>query len=159
MPNQGDSKNIININPKFYKSLSFIEKSKLLRKIYVEEKLQKSLIEKINTLYINSYSTINDGDINADNDYNLNNLLNWIKSLIENIDYLKLQNDQLLSDINEKLKEKETYKIYYNKWLNIFGAHSKNDIIQKINAFIKVQNFNNNEKNKMIKMLFNKKNS
>ena len=159
MPNQGDSKNIININPNFYKSLSFIEKSKLLRKIYVEEKLQKSLIEKINTLYINSYSTINDGDINADNDYNLNNLLNWIKSLIENIDYLKMQNDQLLSDINEKLKEKETYKIYYNKWLNIFGAHSKNDIIQKINAFIKVQNFNNNEKNKMIKMLFNKKNS
>ena len=159
MQNQEESKNIININPQLYKSFSLKEKTKLLRKIYIEEKLQKNLIEKINTLYINSYSTINYSDINAGNDYNLNNLLIWIKSLLENVDYLKLQNKQLISEINEKIKEKENYKIYYNKWLNIFCAHSKNEMIEKINALIKVQNFNNNEKNKMIKMLFNKKNS
>ena len=155
IPNQGDSK----INLQLYKSFSVKEKSKLLRKVYIEEKLQKNLIEKINTLYINSYRTINYSDINAGNEYNLNNLIIWIKSLLENIDYLKLQNDQLISEINEKLKEKENYKIYYNKLMNIFCAHSKSEIIEKINALIKVQNFNNNEKNKMIKMLFNKKNS
>ena len=157
--NQEDSKNIININPQLYNSFPIKEKTKLLRKIYIEEKLQKNLIEKINTLYINSYSTINYSDINAESDYNLNNLIIWIKSLLENVDYLKLQNDQLIAEINEKLKEKENYKNYYNKWLNIFCAQSKNEIIEKINTFIKVQNFNNNEKNKMIKMLFNKKNS
>ena len=154
-----DSKNIININPQLYNELSLKEKCKMLRKIYIEEKLQKSLIEKINALYINSYSTINDGDINAGNDYNLINLINWIKSLGENIDYLQMQNDQIKFEINEKIKEKENYKIYYNKWLNIFDAHSKKEIIGKINELIKEQNFNNNEKNKMMKMLFNKKNS
>ena len=97
-----DSKNIININPQLYNELSLKEKCKMLRKIYIEEKLQKSLIEKINALYINSYSTINDGDINAGNDYNLINLINWIKSLGENIDYLQMQNDQIKFEINER---------------------------------------------------------
>ena len=148
-----------NINSKFYKSLSLKEKCKYLRKIYLEKKLQKSLIEKINSLYINSYDTINDADINAGNDYNLNNLLNWIISLAENIDYLNIQNNKLNYEIKEKIQKKDIYKIYYSKWANIFCAKTKDEIIENINELIKEQNINNNEKIKMIKMLFNKKNS
>ena len=142
-----------------YKSLTLTDKCKLLRKIYLEKKLQKSLIEKIYSIYIDSYNTINDGDINAENDYNLHNLLNWVISLVENIDYFNLQDDKIKLEINKKRKEKDLYKIYYNKWSKIFNAYSKEEIIQNINELIKEQNINKNEKIKMIKVLFNKQNS
>ena len=145
------------INSKLYKSLSNKEKCKLLRKVYLEKKLQKSLIEKINSLYVNSYNTINEADINSGNDYNLNNLLNWIISLVENIDYLNIQNNKLKFEIKERTKEKDKYKIYYGNWAKIFCAKTKDEIIQNINELIKEQNINNNEKIKMIKMLFNNK--
>ena len=146
-----------NINTKLYKSYSLKEKCKYLRKIYLEKKLQKNLIEKINALYINSYNTMNDADINAGTDNNLNNLLNWIISLVENKDYLTLRNNSLMDEIKEKMKEKDMYKINYSNWANIFCANTKDEIIQNINELIKEQNINNNEKIKMIKMLFNNK--
>ena len=151
--------NITKIDSNYYKSLSYQEKCKYLRKKYLEEKLQKSLIEKINSLYNNTYNTINDGDINSGNYYDLNNLLNWVISLVENIDYLKMQNDKLKLELNEKIKETDNYKMHYNNWANIFSANSKEEIIQNINELIKEQNYNNNEKIKMIKMLFNKQHS
>ena len=146
-----------NINTKLFQSLSNKEKCKYLRKIYLEKKLQKNLIDKINSLYNNSYSTINEADINSGDDYNLNNLLNWVKSLIENIDYLNMQNDKIKYEINKKTKEKDKYKIYYSNWARLFGAKTKGEIIQSINELIKEQNINNTEKIKMIKMLFNNK--
>lgn len=146
-----------NINTKFFKSLSNKEKCKFLRKIYLEKKMQKNLIEKINSLYNNSYRTINEADINTENDYNLNNLLNWIRSLIENVDYLNMQNDKIKYEINKKTKEKDKYKAYYSNWARLFCAKTKGDIIQRINELIKEQSINNTEKNKMIKMLFNNK--
>ena len=152
-----DLKDNKNINSKLYKSLSNKEKCKFLRKIYIEKKLQKSLIDKINSLYVNSYNTINEADINTGNDYNLNNLLNWVMSLVENIDYLNMQNNKLKFEINEKTKEKDKYKTYYGNWAKIFCAKTKDEIIQNINELIKEQNINNNEKIKMIKMLFNNK--
>ena len=152
-----DLKDNKNINSKLYKSLSNKEKCKFLRKIYIEKKLQTSLIDKINSLYVNSYNTINEADINTGNDYNLNNLLNWVMSLVENIDYLNMQNNKLKFEINEKTKEKDKYKTYYGNWAKIFCAKTKDEIIQNINELIKEQNINNNEKIKMIKMLFNNK--
>jgi len=152
-----DLKDNKNINSKLYKSLSNKEKCKFLRKIYIEKKLQTSLIDKINSLYVNSYNTINEADINTGNDYNLNNLLNWVMSLVENIDYLNMQNNKLKFEINEKTKEKDKYKTYYGNWAKIFCAKTKDEIIQQINELIKEQNINNNEKIKMIKMLFNNK--
>ena len=146
-----------NINTKLFQSLSNKEKCKYLRKIYLEKKLQKNLIDKINSLYNNSYSTINEADINSGDDYNLNNLLNWVKSLIENIDYLNMQNDKIKYEINKKTKEKDKYKIYYSNWARLFSAKTKGEIIQSINELIKEQNINNTEKIKMIKMLFNNK--
>ena len=153
-----DLKSNKNLNSKLYKSLSNKEKCKYLRKIYLEKKLQKSLIDKINSLYVNSYNTINEADINSGNEYDLNNLLNWVISLVENIDYLNMQNNKLKFEINEKTKEKDKYKTYYGNWAKIFCAKTKDEIIQNINELIKEQNINNNEKIKMIKMLFNNKN-
>jgi hypothetical protein len=153
-----DLKSNKNLNSKLYKSLSNKEKCKYLRKIYIEKKLQKSLIDKINSLYVNSYNTINEADINSGNEYDLNNLLNWVVSLVENIDYLNMQNNKLKFDINEKTKEKDKYKTYYGNWAKIFCAKTKDEIIQNINELIKEQNINNNEEIKTIKMLFNNEN-
>ena len=89
----------------------------------------------------------------------MHNLLNWVISLVENIDYFNLQDDKIKLEINKKRKEKDLYKIYYNKWSKIFNAYSKEEIIQNINELIKEQNINKNEKIKMIKVLFNKQNS
>ena len=142
-------------NNKLYNSLSFEEKCKYIRKIYLDSKLQKTLIEKMFSLYHNLYSSVNEADINSANDNDLNNLLNWVISLVENKNVLHMKNEKLKYIINEKIKEKKMYKNYFNKWAKMLGANSKEKIFQNINELIKEQNMNNNEKNKMIKMLFN----
>ena len=150
-------KNKINFNKNIYNSLSIEEKSKFIQKKYLDEKLQQTFIEKMFSVYHNLFSSVNEADIITGNDYNLHNLLNWVISLKENINLLKMKNDEIKYEINATIKEKEIFKNYYNKWENILGTNSSEKMIQNINELIKEQNINKNEKNKMIKMLFNQK--
>ena len=158
-----DNKNINMINSKKYISLPCNEKIKFIRNIYLQEKLKNSLINKTHLLYVDSYNkkNINGAEISLDKDnynkINLENIWNWIISMVEGIDNIIEYNNKIKNDINKFNKGKDIYKQYYNNWMNLFHINNKEELIKKIDGLINVKNLNENEEAKMFKILLNNK--
>ena len=158
-----DNKYINMINSKLYTSSSYNEKVKFIRNIYLEEKLKNSLINKTHLLYVKSHDknkSINGAEIQKDNDIdlnNINNIWNWIISIIEKIENITKYNNKIKNHINKFTQEKNIYKKYYSNWMNLLQIKDKEELIKKIDALINVKNINANEEAKMFKILLNKK--
>ena len=156
--------NLLNINK--IKSLSYKERSKYIRNIYLQEKLKNSLIDKTLSLYFQSHeskdkseNTLNgqsiyNEDINPNNFYNI---YIWVACMVDRIDKLKKTYDKIQININNLKEEKENYKNYYNNWINTFKINNKEELIKKIERLINYKNINDNGQAKMIKILMNKK--
>lgn len=156
-----DMNNMNKENPfdlKMFKSLSYKEKINFIRKIYFEEKLKNSLIDKTEILYLKSHNK-DEKILNGGGEawINLCNVYKWILAIIENFDKIKKTNDKIQKNINKLLDEKEMNKKYYNNWINIFGINDKEELIKTIDSLIDVKNINENEKARMLKILMNKK--
>ena len=142
---------------KFGSSISFKEKLKLLREIYLNEKLKNSLVEKSNKLFIEN-NLLKPKDKNESNkNINLNNIQKCIINLLENINRLKKKNDEIEIYINNKAKEKNMYKYYYYNWIKNLRIKTKEDLQNKIKDLIIDQNYNDIEEIKLYNILMNKK--
>jgi len=153
---------------KIYNTLSYKEKIDFISKIYFEEKLKNSFIDKTYLLFLkikNKKEKENENEINGtgvdtkdmDIEVNIENIWKWIIFLIENIDKLNKNNYNIKKNIDNAIKEKEIYKKYYYNWINIFNVKEKEELIKNIDSLVDDKNINANEEAKMYKMLLNKK--
>ena len=153
---------------KLYNTLSYKEKINFISKLYCEEKLKNSFIDKTYLLFLkikNKKEKENENEINGtgvdtkdmDKEVNIENIWKWIIFLIENIDKLNKNNYNIKKNIDNAIKEKEIYKKYYYNWINIFNVKEKEELIKNIDCLINDKNINANEEAKMYKMLLNKK--
>ena len=153
---------------KLYNTLSYKEKIDFISKIYFEEKLKNSFIDKTYLLFLkikNKKEKENENEINGtgvdtkdmDKEVNIENIWKWIIFLIENIDKLNKNNYNIKKNIDNAIKEKEIYKKYYYNWINIFNVKEKEELIKNIDSLVDDKNINANEEAKMYKMLLSKK--
>ena len=144
---------------KFGINISFKEKIKFLRGIYLNEKLKDSLVEKTNKLFLEN-NLLKEKEPNKSNDNtNIGNIYKCVSNLLEKIDIIKKNNEELEKNINDKNKEKNMYNFYYNNWLYRLKIKNKEDIKNKIKDLILDQNFNDIEEIKLYNILMNKKES
>ena len=138
---------------------SFEEKIKILRGIYLNEKLKDSLVEKTNKLFLEN-NLLKEEESNKSNDNtNTDKIYNCVSNLLEKIDTIKRNNEELEKKINDKNKEKNLYNFYYNNWLYRLKIKNKEDLKNKIKDLILDQNYNDIEEIKLYNILMNKKES
>ena len=138
---------------------SFEEKIKILRGIYLNEKLKDSLVEKTNKLFLEN-NLLKEEESNKSNDTtNTDKIYNCVSNLLEKIDTIKRNNEELEQKINDKNKEKNLYNFYYNNWLYRLKIKNKEDLKNKIKDLILDQNYNDIEEIKLYNILMNKKES
>ena len=154
--------NIINNNTKiniddilnFYKfkfsfSSSFREKIKFFRKIYLDEKIKNSLIEKTYKLFLENNivnENINNSNINK-------NILDGINNLIKKIDKIKQFNEEIQLNINGKNIEKKKYNFYYIYWEKLLNVNKKEDVKKRIHDLIDDLKYNDIEESKLYNIL------
>ena len=145
-------KNLNNIND--IKDIPIKDKIEFIRDLFLDEKLKNSLIEKTYDLFSSLNSNNN---IKNNTNININNIWKWITILIEEIDKLKKINKDFKKSIKNKTKEDDIYKIYYSKWMKLFGVNNKKDLRNKIRDLINDQYYNDNEEVKLFNILMKKK--
>jgi len=146
---------------KFNSCSSLIEKIEHFRKVYLDEKLKNSLIEKVYSLFLKNNLTkdiIINGDVkNKLDNINMDDIWKSIITIIGDIDKIKKFNNEMEANINDKKIENNLYKLYYNNWQKIFGVKKKEELRNKITDLINDQNYNDSEEFKLYKILMNKK--
>ena len=145
-------KNLNNIND--IKDIPIKDKIEFIRDLFLDEKLKNSLIEKTYDLFSSLNSNNN---IKNNTNININNIWKWITVLIKEIDKLKKINKDFKKSIKNKTKEDDIYKIYYSKWMKLFGVNNKKDLRNKIRDLINDQYYNDNEEVKLFNILMKKK--
>lgn len=146
---------------KFNSCSSLKEKIEHFRKVYLDEKLKNSLIEKGYGLFLKNNLTkdiIINGDVkNKQDNINMDDIWKSIIAIMGDIDKIKKFNNEMEENINNKKIENNLYKFYYNKWQKIFGVTKKEELRNKITDLINDQNYNDSEEFKLYKILMNKK--
>ena len=149
--------NEINLN-NYYKheKSSLKEKVEILRNIYIDEKLKNSLVTKTYGLLFDLKKNNEDVKNNYNINENIKNTWKEFNSVIKNIEKVKKYNNNFESNMKNKIREYEVYKIYYNKWINIFSINNREDLKNKIIDLINDQHYNDNEEFKLYSLLMNK---
>ena len=135
---------------------SYTEKIKLLREIYLREKLKNFLVEKTNKVFLEN-NLLKAKEAN-DNKINFDNIYNCVNDLLDDINKIKKNNAKLEINISKKNKEKEMCNYYFNNWLYLLRIKNKEDLKNKIKDLIFDQNYNEIEEIKLYNILMNKKN-
>ena len=147
-------------NYKYIIKNSFLkEKVEILRNKYLDEKLKNSLVTKTYRLLKDlKKNGIHDQDVK--NNININedieNIWKMINFMMKDFEKVKKYNNDFESNMKNKIREYEVYKIYYNKWVNIFSINNKEDLKNKIIDLINDQHYNDNEEFKLYSLLMNK---
>ena len=153
--------NEINLN-NYYKCMnktcSLKEKVEILRNIYLDEKLKNSLVKKTHGLLLDLKKNGNNEDLknNFNMNENIKNIWKMINSMIKDTEKVKKYNNDFDSNMKNKIREYEIYKIYYNKWIKIFSINNREDLKNKITDLINDQHYNDNEEFKLYNLLMNK---
>ena len=135
---------------KFSFSSSFREKIKFFRKIYLDELLKNSLIEKTHKLFLEN-NIINNND-NGNSKIN-KNIFDGINNLIKEIDKIKKINEEIQLNINSKNIEKKKYNFYYIYWEKLLNVTKNEDIKKRIHELINNQKYNDIEESKLYNIL------
>jgi hypothetical protein len=142
------------------KNSSLKEKVEILRNIYIDEKLKNSLVTKAYELLLNIKKNGNHEEEDLKTNFNMNEKINniWkmINSMIKDTEKVKKYNNNFESNIKNKIREYEIYKIYYNKWINFFSINNSEDLKNRIIDLINDQHYNDNEEFKLYSLLMNK---
>jgi hypothetical protein len=148
---------------KFESSSSLRENIEYLRKVYLDEKLKNSLIEKGHKLFLENIliEDINNNSIsdneNSVSDINMDDFWKYLIKIMGDIEKIKKFNGEMENKINNKKGEKNIYKVHFEKWAKILGVNNKEDLKNKIVDLINDQNYNDIEEVKLYKILMNKK--
>ena len=135
---------------------SYTEKIKLLREIYLREKLKNFLVEKTNKVFLEN-NLLKAKEAN-DNKIIFDNIYNCVNDLLDDINKIKKNNAKLEINISKKNKEKQMCNYYFNNWLYLLRIKNKEDLKNKIKDLIFDQNYNEIEEIKLYNILMNKKN-
>ena len=157
------NKNEINLN-NYYKNMikksSLKDKVEILRNIYLDEKLKNSLVKKTYGLLLDLKKNGNNEEEDLKNKFDMNenikNIWKMINSLMKDTEKVKNYNNNFESNMKNKIREYEIYKIYYNKWINIFSINNREDLKNRIIDLINDQHYNDNEEFKLYSLLMNK---
>jgi hypothetical protein len=155
--------NEINLN-NYYKNMikksSLKDKVEILRNIYLDEKLKNSLVKKTYGLLLDLKKNGNNEEEDLKNKFDMNenikNIWKMINSLMKDTEKVKNYNNNFESNMKNKIREYEIYKIYYNKWINIFSINNREDLKNRIIDLINDQHYNDNEEFKLYSLLMNK---
>ena len=155
--------NEINLN-NYYKNMikksSLKDKVEILRNIYLDEKLKNSLVKKTYGLLLDLKKNGNNEEEDLKNKFDMNenikNIWKMINSLMKDTEKVKNYNNNFESNMKNKLREYEIYKIYYNKWISIFSINNREDLKNRIIDLINDQHYNDNEEFKLYSLLMNK---
>ena len=156
-----NNNNEINLN-NYYKCMnktcSLKEKVEILRNIYLDEKLKNSLVKKTYGLLTDLKKNGNNEDLknNFNMNENIKKIWKMINSMIKDTEKVKKYNNNFDSNMKNKIREYEIYKIYYNKWIKIFSINNKEDLKNRIIDLINEQHYNDNEEFKLYNLLMNK---
>jgi len=155
--------NEINLNndcKSMIKKSSLKEKVEFLRNIYLDEKLKNSLVKKTYELLLDLKKNENNEDEDLKNNFNMNeiikNIWKMINYLMKDTEKVKKYNNNFESNMKNKIREYEIYKIYYNKWIDIFSINNREDLKNRIIDLINDQHYNDNEEFKLYSLLMNK---
>ena len=155
--------NEINLN-NYYKNMikksSLKDKVEILRNIYLDEKLKNSLVKKTYGLLLDLKKNGNNEEEDLKNKFDMNenikNIWKMINSLMKDTEKVKNYNNNFESNMKNKIREYEIYKIYYNKWISIFSINNREDLKNRIIDLINDQHYNDNEEFKLYSLLMNK---
>ena len=147
---------------KFESSSSLRENIEYFRKVYLDEKLKNSLIEKGHQLFLENITIedINNNNIDDNEDsiseINSDDFWKYLIKIMGDIEKMKKFNGEMENNINNKNGEENIYKVHFEKWAKILGVNNKEDLKNKIIDLINDQNYNDIEEVRLYKILMNK---